>query len=259
MKEIGPLIHCITNYVTANDCANILLASGAQPVMADDIHDVREITQSCDGLLLNMGTMSSGRAESMLAAGKIANERSIPIVLDPVGAGATAFRREVALKLLQLVRFDIIKGNAFEINTIAGITGKGRGVDAEEETDIEKVIDSAKTVADRTGAIVAVTGAMDVVSDGSRTAVIHNGHVCMKKVTGMGCMLGAYLTGRYAEQTDYGTVTEAVSRFGYSGELAYEKMKQQGMGIGSYRAYFLDEIERQSQMRLKEGEKIEYR
>ena len=175
VRAKSPLVHNITNYVTVNDCANIVLACGASPIMADDAAEVEDITSLCAGLNLNIGTLNSRTIPSMLLAGHTANRLGRPVVLDPVGAGASHLRTETALRLLREVKFTVIRGNISEIRTLAAGSGTTKGVDADaadkvtDET-LDKTVAFAKAFAARTGAVVAVTGAIDIVADGERAS-----------------------------------------------------------------------------------------
>ena len=171
VRKKRPLIHSITNFVTVNDCANILLACGASPIMADDEREAAEITSACDGLCINIGTLSSRTIPSMLAAGKKANELCHPVVLDPVGVGASQFRTDTAFKLLNNIHFSVIRGNISEIKTLALGTGSAKGVDADiadrftEET-LDKAVAFAKSFSEKTGSVIAITGKTDIVGVG---------------------------------------------------------------------------------------------
>ena len=190
------LVHNITNYVTVNDCANILLAMGSSPIMADDIEEVEEITTICSALVLNIGTLNSRTVESMIAAGKKANELGHPVVLDPVGAGASKLRTETTHRLLKEVKFSVIRGNVSEIKTVYAGAGTTKGVDADVKDAVtaetlDATIALAKELAERTGAVIAVTGATDLIVDAMKSFVVKNGHRDMSKITGTGCMLSA--------------------------------------------------------------------
>lgn len=203
VKEKRPLVHCITNYVTVNDCANALLAIGASPVMADDIREVEDIVSISSALVINIGTLNERTIASMLAAGKKANSLGIPVVLDPVGAGASRLRTETALSLVDEISFAVIRGNLSEITTLAGGEGKTRGVDSAETADARGFSENTSGLAGRaalaasfsraTGAVIAITGAVDIVSDGRNRIAIRNGHPMMAGITGSGCMLSAVL------------------------------------------------------------------
>ncbi|MEO4054734.1 hydroxyethylthiazole kinase [Solibacillus sp. CAU 1738] len=184
-----PLVHCITNYVVANFTANGLLAIGASPVMADEIAEVEEMVSIADSLLINIGTLNTRTLESMLVVGKKANERNIPVVLDPVGVGATSFRKASVQQLLEQVKFTTIRCNVGELAAIAGVQWQARGVDSGEgELDTVTV---AKEVARKWGAIVVVTGETDILTNGTNVELITGGDERMTKITGSGCLLSA--------------------------------------------------------------------
>lgn len=174
LRSRSPLIHNITNYVTVNDCANMVLACGASPIMADDAAEVEEITAICGGLNINIGTLNSRTVTSMLLAGKKANQLGHPVVLDPVGAGASHLRTDTAFRLLREVQFTVIRGNISEIKTLASGAGTTKGVDADvadkvTEENLDSAVAFAKAFAARTGAVVAITGAIDIVADAQKS------------------------------------------------------------------------------------------
>ena len=179
-----PLIHNITNYVTVNDCANIVLACGASPIMSDDQSEVEEITTICGGLNINIGTLNKRTIESMFLAGKRANALNHPAVLDPVGAGASKLRTETAQKLLEEVKFTVIRGNISEVKTLASGSGTTKGVDADvadkvSEENLDSAVAFAKAFAEKTGAVIAITGAIDIgLLHPKRPPhdVLHHGH-----------------------------------------------------------------------------------
>ena len=173
VRTKSPLVHNITNYVTVNDCANMVLACGASPIMADDAAEVEDITTICGGLNINIGTLNSRTIESMLKAGKKANALGHPVVLDPVGAGASALRTETAYRLLDEVRFTVIRGNISEVKTLASGAGTTKGVDADvadkvTEENLDSAVAFAKAFAAQTGAVIAITGAIDIVADAQK-------------------------------------------------------------------------------------------
>lgn len=189
IRQKHPLILCITNAVVTNFTANGLLAVGASPVMSDEPLDVEDMASIVNGLLINIGTLNQHSVEAMLIAGKKANELNIPVVLDPVGAGATGYRKKVTEKLLKEIRFDLIRCNAGELAAIGGIEWHAKGVDSGEgEMDIVRV---AKETATKYRTIVAVTGKEDIVTDGERHYQVTGGHEWMTQVTGTGCLLSA--------------------------------------------------------------------
>lgn len=266
VQQQTPLVHCITNYVTVNDVANVLLAAGGSPIMADAPEEVADITAICTALNLNIGTLNSRAVESMLLAGRQANALAHPVVLDPVGAGASPFRTETTFKLLEQVAFTVIKGNISEMKTIDAGSGTTKGVDADvsdavtEET-LDAAVAFAKRLADRNDAVIAITGAIDIVADRDRAFVIRNGHPQMARVSGTGCMLSALIAaycGANPEQT-LEAAAAAVCLMGVSGEWAYERMLQNAAGTSSYRGYIIDEISKMSAERLEGGAKIESR
>lgn len=239
-----PLIHCINNHVTANDCANMLLACGASPIMADDPDEAAEITAMCDGLVLNLGMPSPRKIEASLRAGMEANGLGHPVILDPVGVGSSAMRRNAARQLLENVRFAAVRANATEIATLVRGTAAHRGVDADmEEAAIGVVAQHARLLSLQTGAAVIVTGDTDIVTDGKALYRVHNGHPMMKTVTGSGCqlsvLLGAYMASNQ-EQTLQAALA-AVCAMGLCGETAYERLGPLD-GNASYRNYIIDAV-----------------
>ncbi len=267
VKNSTPLVHNITNYVTVNDCANILLACGGSPIMADDIEEVEEITSICSALVINIGTLNSRTLESMIKAGKKANELNIPVILDPVGAGASKLRTDTAFRLLDEVKFAVVRGNVSEIKVVGRSDAGGtRGVDASvadsiSEENIDEAVQYVRSLSQKLSAVVAVTGSMDIVSDGTKSYVIRNGHPSMSKITGTGCMLtsiiGAYCGAN--RETIAEAAAAAVCAMGLSGELAYEKMKKNDAGTSSLRTYLIDFMSKIDAEMLKEGGKIEVR
>lgn len=266
VQEKSPLVHNITNYVTVNDCANIALACGASPIMADDAKEVEEITAICNALVINIGTLNERTIHSMIKAGKRANELHHPVVLDPVGAGASALRTDTVFKLLQEVKFSVIRGNISEIKTVYAGSGSTKGVDADagdavNESNMEAVISFARDLSQRTGAVIAITGATDIVANPEKVYIINNGHPMMAKITGSGCMLttliGAFC-GANADQILDGTAA-AVCAMGLCGELAYQKVAETGGGTSSFRTYLIDFISKLDSELLNGGIKIESR
>ena len=198
VRKTVPLVHNITNYVTVNDVANILLACGGSPIMSDEPEDVEDITSICGGLNINIGTLNS-RIQGMHRAGKKAAQLHHVLLLDPVGAGASALRTNTAVDLMEQLPFTVIRGNISEIKTLALGSGKTRGVDADvsdavSDENLDSAVAFVKDFAQRSHAIVAVTGAIDLVSDGQRCFVIRNGRPEMGKITGTGCQLSGMMT-----------------------------------------------------------------
>ena len=228
MRGSSPLIHCITNYVTAGDTANMLLAAGASPIMADDPSESAEITALAQGLTLNLGTPSGSRVEAMLRSGAEANRRGIPVVFDPVGAGCSGFRRNSAGEILRRVRLTAIRGN------LAGFESRENGVDS-SETRITAA-EAAQTAAKKLGCVCAVTGERDVISDGSRTVTILSGTPLLKKVTGAGCMTSALCAAMCTASDGFVGAAAGIALMDICGELAQERS-----GLpGSFRAALFD-------------------
>ena len=199
VRTFVPLVHNITNYVTVNDVANILLACGGSPIMSDEPEDVADITSICGGLNLNIGTLNQRSIEGMFRAGHRAKELQHPILLDPVGAGASALRTNTALRIMDELQPTVIRGNISEIKTLAFGSGTTKGVDADVADAVtDETLDSAvafvKDFAKKSHAIIAITGAIDLVSDGDKCYVIRNGRPEMGKITGTGCQLSGMMT-----------------------------------------------------------------
>ena len=265
VREKNPLIHNITNYVTVNDCANILLACGASPIMADEEKEVSEITSICGGLNINIGTLNERTVKSMLIAGKRASELNHPIVFDPVGVGASSFRTETANMLLDNIKFTVIRGNISEIKTLALGQGTTRGVDADisdsvTPENIDKVIEFLKEFSNKTGAVVAVTGAIDIVVNSNEAICIYNGNHMMSSITGTGCqlsaMIAAYITANINEP--FKATAAAICAMGLCGEKAFERLSEKD-GNSSYRNYIIDAIYRLTSEELERGAKYEIR
>lgn len=265
VRKKAPLIHNITNYVTVNDCANVLLACGAAPVMSDDAEDAPQITAISGGLNLNIGTLSDRTIPAMLASGSVALQSGIPCLLDPVGAGATRKRTDTALRLMREVHPQVVRGNMSEIRTLAAewqdeetSAGMTRGVDAAAadrvtEENLDEAVRFAKGFAVASGCTVAITGAIDVVADAEKAFCIRNGHAMMSRITGSGCQLSAmtcaYLAasheGDLAGEAELGTFTEAaaaaVCAMGVAGEAAAKRMGPLD-GNASFRTYLIDAV-----------------
>lgn len=263
VQQRKPLIHAITNTVTINDCANIILACGASPTMAEAVEEVEEIVDLADALVLNIGNLNRELVEAMRKAGKRANQRGIPIVLDPVGAGASRFRMETVKCLLEEIRCSVIRGNVSEMKALA-FGGATRGVDALQEDAVTEerlpeFIQFTQELSRRTGAVISMSGAIDIVADGEKAYVLKNGVEMMSRVTGTGCMLSA-LTGAYCgaclEQV-LSAATAAVGVMGLSGELAGQKVRERGEGTGSFRVYLLDAVSQMNGQQLQGGIRIE--
>lgn len=260
-----PLIHNITNYVTANDVANMLLACGASPIMADEPREVEEIAECCAGLCINIGTLCDRTVEAMLRAGQRAGALGRVLVLDPVGAGASVFRTETARSLMKELPLTAIRGNMTEIKALFGGQTGTRGVDAAlcdrvRENDLDRVIETVKAYARAAGTILAVTGAADLVTDGERCYVIRNGREEMEHFTGAGCQLSGLLTA-YLAAAPGGALeasAAAVCTMGLAGELAWERMRP-GDGNTAYRDRIIDAVYRMDTDTWRKGARYEIR
>ena len=265
VRKNVPLVHNITNYVTVNDVANILLACGGSPIMSDEPEDVEDITSVCGGLNINIGTLQQSSIEGMLLAGKKANELGHPVLLDPVGAGASRLRTDTALRIMKEIKLTVIRGNISEIKTLAYGSGTTKGVDADvadavtEET-LNDAIAFVKNFARKTSCIIAVTGAIDLVSDGEICYVIRNGRPEMGKITGTGCqlsgMMTAYVTANQEKPLE--AAASAVCIMGLAGEIGWSRM-QEGDGNATYRNRIIDAVYQMTGEDLEKGAKYEVR
>ncbi|OPL08292.1 MAG: hydroxyethylthiazole kinase [delta proteobacterium ML8_F1] len=237
LRETGPLVHNITNYVVMGITANVLLAQGAYPVMAHAPEEVEEMTALAGALALNIGTLSSHWVESMILAGRKANQMGKPVVLDPVGAGATSYRTRTVSRILEAVRISVLRGNPSEILAVSGAQAKTRGVDAVH--GVEEIAAVARELALRLNCVVAVSGERDLVTDGTRTIRLAGGHALMTKITGMGCALSSTTAGFAALGDDVvaGAVS-AMALYNAAGELA----ARNASGPGSFEPAFLDAL-----------------
>lgn len=265
VREMGPLVHNITNYVTVNDVANVLLACGASPIMSDDQEDVEDITSICGGLNINIGTLNQCTIPSMYAAGKKANELGHPVLLDPVGAGASRLRTDTALGLMKEVKFDVIRGNISEIKTLYFGTGSTKGVDADvadsiTEESIHQAVIFAKDFAKKTNSIIAITGAIDLVADEKTCYVIRNGRAEMGRITGTGCQLSGLMTAFLVANMDHKLEASAaaVCMMGLAGEIGWNHMQPED-GNATYRNRIIDAIFQMTPEQLERGANYEKR
>jgi len=246
-----PVVHAITNWVTAGDVAGGLTALGARPVLAVAEEEVREIVARADALMLNLGTPTPDRVEAMLAAGRQANTSGKPVVFDPVGAGVSPFRREASGRILSEVRCSVIKGNRAEIGSLAGMGGELRGIEAVAgPEDLQK---AATGLSEQTGAVIAVSGQHDVVVRGERIVTVENGHPLLGRVTGSGCMLAAVIAAFLAVHEDALMATVAgTAFFGLAGEWAGQRSE----GPGSFKAALMDALFALSPEDLRAGARV---
>lgn len=251
IRERKPLIHHITNMVVMNDTANITLAIGALPVMSHAPEEVEEMVSLASALVLNIGTLTVELIEAMLLAGKQANERGIPIVLDPVGAGATRFRTQNALRLLSELRIAVLRGNAAEIGALIGVESETRGV-ASISVDAAPLV-VARNASSIFGCTVAITGAQDVIVDGERIATVDNGDPLLPAITGSGCMstslVGAFLA---VEADAWQAATAGLVAMGIAGEIAAPKAS----GPGTFRSHLVDAVAALQPEQLTDKQKV---
>lgn len=264
IKLRSPIVHCITNYVTVNDCANAILAINGSPIMADDINEVAEITTICNSLVINIGTLNERTVASMIEAGKMANQLNHPVILDPVGAGASKFRTDTAKQLLKEIKFQVIRGNISEIKALATDLSSTLGVDANisdlvTSDNLQSTIDFAKKFSQETGAVIAITGAIDIVANKDKAYAIYNGCAMMSRITGTGCMLSAILgaTNAVGQNDPLTTTAYTIAMMGYCGQIADQKVRNENSGTSSFRMYLIDVLSTINYNQLKAGVKIE--
>lgn len=235
VREQAPLIHNITNAVVMNNTANALLAAGASPIMAHALEEIDEMVALCRATVINIGTLDRFTVESMKAAIRRANALERPVVLDPVGAGATSFRNETLRAILAAGTPRFIRGNASEIMTLAGLSTVSKGVDSTESS--LNSLDAARTLSKRIGCVVCVSGETDLVVEGDRVVYLHNGSLLMPKVTGLGCTASAIL-GAFAavEENALQAAVSATAFMGVCGEIAAGKAQ----GPGTLQLYLYD-------------------
>ena len=265
VRKSAPLVHNITNYVTVNDVANILLACGGSPIMSDEPEDVEDITSICGGLNINIGTLNQRSIEGMHRAGRKAAELGHTILLDPVGAGASALRTRTAVELMHEIPFTVIRGNISEIKTLALGSGTTKGVDADvadavTEANLDAAVAFVKDFAAKSRAIVAITGAIDLVSDGRQCYIIRNGRPEMSRITGTGCQLSALTTAFLVANPEHKleAAAAAVCMMGLAGEIGWANM-QPGDGNSTYRNRIIDAIFNMTGDALEKGAKYELR
>lgn len=251
VREKRPLVHHITNYVTVNDCANITLCAGGAPVMADAPEEVQEMAAVAGALVLNIGTLNKAQVASMILAGGMANDRKIPVILDPVGAGATRFRTETVYRLMDELKITVLKGNAGEIGVLAGTGGKVRGVDSHGISGDAVAI--AKDFAKASGFVISMSGATDIVTDGKRTFLVQNGHPLMGSISGTGCMAASVIGTFNAVSDDpVKASAAALAAFGIAGERAAVHAR----GPLSFKVALFDELAALTPSNLAKGVKV---
>ncbi|HZD61003.1 MAG TPA: hydroxyethylthiazole kinase [Anaerolineae bacterium] len=251
IKEEKPLIHHITNLVVMNETANVTLCLGALPVMAHAKEEVAEMVGFAGALLLNIGTLTTELVDSMVIAGRRANELGVPVILDPVGAGATKLRTDASRRILNEIDISVIRGNSAEIGILAGAGGEIKGVEAVGKN--EEIAEVARSLAIREKCVVSVTGPEDIITDGEKIALVRNGDPMMAMITGTGCMSTTVTAGFAAVQKDYfKAAIGALVTFGIAGEHAAANTKGKP---GSFHAALYDAVyEVDYDMIMKEAE-----
>jgi len=251
IRQSRPLIHHITNLVVMNDTANVTLHVGALPVMAHAKEEVADMVNLAGALVLNPGTLTPEWIEAMLIAGRRANERGVPIVLDPVGAGATPLRTESNLHLLNELRIAVLRGNAGEVGALAGAGGEVKGV--ESVRGLDDPIAVAASLARQRQTVVAITGKRDILSDGQRVLAVDNGHQWLTTNTGTGCMATTMIAAFCAVERDYLVAAAAgLACFG----LAAEQAAECASGPASFKVALFDHLYNLTPERLAEGARI---
>ena len=265
VRRKTPLVHNITNYVTVNDVANALLACGGSPIMSDEPEDVADITSICGGLNINIGTLNKRSIEAMFISGKKSKELGHIILLDPVGAGASTLRTKTAVKIVDEIKPDVIRGNISEIKTLALGSGTTKGVDADSadtvtEENLNSMVEFAKAFSEKSRAVIAITGAIDLVADNKKCYVIRNGSPMMSRITGTGCMLSGLATAYAVANPDNITkaVAASVCLMGLAGEIGVSNMKDIE-GNSSLRNHIIDAIYNMDADLLNKGAKYEVR
>lgn len=253
VRLMRPIVHNITNYVSASDCANITLTVGASPIMADAPSEVSDVTSIADALVLNTGTLSKDKLDAMLIAGNIAKDKGIPIILDPVGAGVSKFRTNAINTILHDIQPDIIRLNASELKSICTNSQNTSGVDCTDVLSENDIIKLAKTLSKNAHAVIGVSGKTDIITDGGRTTLIRDGHEMMRLITGAGCMLSS-VTGAFAAANKdnlFECTAASFAVFAHCGKMAY----RDGIGTASYKNNFFDLMTNPDTEEIK----IEYR
>ncbi|MFH1489025.1 MAG: hydroxyethylthiazole kinase [Pseudomonadota bacterium] len=252
IREKKPLVHNITNYVVMNNTANALLACGASPVMAHAAEEVEEMVAFAGALVLNIGTLTPEWVESMLKAGRKANELHVPVILDPVGAGATGLRTRSARRIIDEISITVVRGNASEVLSLAREGSRTKGVDSIHSVD--EAADAAVTLAGELGTTIAITGEIDLVTREGRIFMIHNGHRMMGYVTGTGCtataLIGAFLA---VDPDSVAASATALACFGLAGEMASIKAE----GPGSFQVGLIDALYTMTEKELEKNAKIQ--
>lgn len=245
----NPLIHCITNNITINDCANIVLSAYGKPIMAEHYKEVFDITKSANSLAINLGNISDDKMKSIMISGKTAYENKIPIIIDIVGVSCSKLRLDFAIKFIEKYKPNVIKGNMSEIKTILALNIKSRGIDVNKEdvTNNDNINDNVyivKELALKTSSTIVATGAIDIISDGNKTYIIENGCEELSRVTGTGCMLNALIATYISSKDIINSSILGTIVMGISGELSKSQLEngESNIGIASFKIKLIDNI-----------------
>lgn len=252
VRENQPLIHCITNPISINQCANAILAIGARPMMAEHPKEVSEITRTAQALMLNLGNITDARMESMLRSAQTAKEQNIPFLLDAVGIACSTLRREYANDLLNTAIPTVIKGNYSEIQALYRDSYRSSGVDADSSLDIHTIDHAALSLAHSLGTVILASGKVDVVTDGNRLYHIHNGIPLLSQVTGTGCLQGALCAAYLSAKQDLDAVITGCSVLDICGELA-----QTDRGTGTFLCHLMDALSTLTDDEIEQNLKME--
>lgn len=253
IREKKPLIHCITNPISINDCANAVLAVGAKPIMAEHPREVSEITAAAKALCVNLGNITDARMESILLSGKTAKTLNIPHCIDMVGVGCSSLRLELAREYVRQCRPQVIKGNLSEVKAFCGLPAHAVGIDAgEEKNALSETVYTAKQLAGETGAVVFVTGAVDVAAEPERAILIRNGNPMLCEVTGTGCMANVLAGTFLSERQPLEAAVLSAVLLGIAGETACGEH-----GLGSYHISLIDRLSVMTEECIRERIRIE--
>ncbi|GAB6093911.1 hydroxyethylthiazole kinase [Desulfatiferula olefinivorans] len=239
LRERSPLVHNITNFVAMNVTANILLSIGASPVMAHSRDEVADMVSLADALVLNIGTLEENWVSAMITAGRAANDKGIPVILDPVGSGATAYRTRSVRRILDECRVSVLRGNASEVLSLSDVAATTKGVDSSLGLS-DEAVDVCRDMAGRLSLVVAVSGEEDCITDGRAVYRVRNGHPMMARVTGLGCGLSS-VVGAFCAVCPDDLLRSAAAAFGFYG-LCGEMAARLSKGPGSFETAFLDTL-----------------
>ena len=252
VREKRPLIHCITNPISINQCANVILAAGARPIMAEHPAEVKEITETSDALMLNLGSITDARMQSMEISLRAAKEKGIPVVLDAVGTACSGLRREFVIRLLEIEAPAVLKGNYSEIYALHRAAYRAAGVDADSGLTEEEVREAAGRLARKYNTTILASAKTDIVTDGTRYALIRNGTPQLASVTGTGCMLGALCSTYLTVYPGMEAATAACAVMGICGQMA-----ETPKGCGTFMVNLLDALSSAGETQLEELMNVE--